>query len=161
MPRQSDQQYLQTHARLRRLWLQANGVYGRILPAKQWHLHAFFQPSKDLTPAELLEHRAKITKERPQLPQHAGKTLAELDQHAVHWALRRVRQPVGAPVAARGGKRQPRNIAVHGVVRPEIDTKKLARALLDIAEQETKHDQADDSLFDDDASLRRKYGKAS
>lgn len=76
MSRLTNHHFIQTHHQLRRLWLHANYVYGHLTATEQWRLHDFFQPSMDLTAAELLAHRRRITAEQPNLPAQAGRALA-------------------------------------------------------------------------------------
>jgi hypothetical protein len=133
MPRRTDQHYLQTHRQLRRLWEHAQSAYGHLSPTEQWLLHDYFQPSKDLTDLELLEHRAQISRERPALPQQAGKALAQLYEAAAQVAVRSVHLSHQAKLPKYA--RQPhRQIQVYGVVNPEIDLHALLHVLLDIAE---------------------------
>jgi hypothetical protein len=132
MPRLNDRQYLKAHKQLRRFWIADNSVFGYLSSNEQWRLHAYFQPSKDLTNDELLVHRREITAQQPNLPHQAGRALAKLQAAAAQHALQRVRlakRPLDK--TPRTGKR---NITVRGVVKPEVDTKRLARAFIALAE---------------------------
>ena len=132
MSRHTDQHYLDTHRQLKRLWQHADSAYGRLTPIEQWQLHDYFQPSKDLTDAELLKHRAEITRKRPALPQQAGKALTKLYAAAATLSLQGVRR-AHQPMPAKYARQKVGQIQVYGVVKPEIDLEKLAKALLEIA----------------------------
>jgi hypothetical protein len=138
MPRLTDQSYLRIHHQLRRFWLNNYIGYADLSSMEQWSLHDYFQPSKDLTDAELLEHRAAITAERPSLPARAGKAYHTLIPIVVHWAAR---LPAARARALQKPGRAPRgnrHITVKSVVRPEIATKALARALIQMATARAK-----------------------
>ena len=138
MSRLTPKQYLRTHRQLRRFWLSDDRLYAELTPLEQWQLHDYFQPSKNLTDEELLAHREHITKERPSLPQQAGRALSKFQAWAAQLGLARVRR-AKAPIAMggrRGGKRRDRHLTVKAVVRPEIDLDKLARALLAVAKDQ-------------------------
>jgi hypothetical protein len=134
MPRLTDQHHLQTHRQLKRFWEHAKSAYGHLTPTEQWQLHDFYQPSKDLTDIELLKHRNEITIKRPSLPQQAGRALAKLYAAAAYGAARGVRLRATATIKpAKRTIHRVRAVQVYGVVKPEPDLKKLARALVQIA----------------------------
>jgi hypothetical protein len=54
-------------------------LYSAISVRQQWDIHAYFQPSKDLSNIELRQHRRDVTTHDPSLPQRAGKALAVTD----------------------------------------------------------------------------------
>jgi hypothetical protein len=115
-------------------------AYGYLSPQEQWQLHDFFQPSHDLSEEQLLAHRVRITAERPALPAQAGRALAKIDQIAAELAVHQVRAKKRAALQMAGGKRtnqrsKDRRIRVLGVVRPEIDTERFARAIIKMAEE--------------------------
>jgi hypothetical protein len=102
----------------------------------KWQLHDFFVPARDLGPLELVAHRVRISAERPSLPHRAGRALKQFDCYVAALAMIRSRQ--GAAVVAGGaaGKRRKvrfGDIKVYGVVRPEIDIRAFARALISLA----------------------------
>jgi hypothetical protein len=135
MPRLSKKEYWKWHKSLRWLWLNHQDAYSYLSPSRQWLLHDFFLPSKDLTKEELLEHRKAITKERPGLPHQAGWALRELNQ-VVH-APATVKQPVETGKAKRGTA----TIRVRSLVKPEIDYDKVAKIFFKLAERQNKHKQ--------------------
>lgn len=115
MPRLTNANFLKIHSQLRLFWLHDQVQFAELTPAEQWNLRAYFQPAKDLTDQQLLVHRKVVTWHRPTLPHQAGKALANL------W-----RGPSMSSIGQR--------LAVLGVVRPEPDIHKLARALKALAE---------------------------
>lgn len=142
MARISDHDFLDAHRRLKRWWDTDVGLYGYLRPGEQWDLHVFFQPSKDLTDEQLLEHRRTITEEEPGLPQRAGKALAKLRREAEMVAVQR------AAAASRPRayvKPKDRQVTVQAVVRPEIDASRLARALISLASEQSKATTKPDS----------------
>ncbi|HVV26283.1 MAG TPA: hypothetical protein VHC21_04620 [Candidatus Saccharimonadales bacterium] len=140
MPRLSKKEYWQWHVKLRWLWLNHQYFYKYLSPTKQWILHDFFQPSKDISREELLAHRKAITKERPGLPHQAGWALRDLNQMIHRYA--KARKPAPAPVTNGRGKSGAKRVKVTGsLVRPEIDPDQMARVLWKIVERKSKlHD---------------------
>jgi hypothetical protein len=138
MPRLTDRHYLKVHKQLKQYWCHLDIVYGYLTSTEQWQLHDYFQPSKDLSETELLQHRRGISNQRPNLPHQAGRALAKLQTRAAHHALQRVRlagQPAGKKTSS---KRHP-GVRVLAVVKPEPDLERLARALwLSAMDQERK-----------------------
>jgi len=67
MPRLSNALYYDRHRFLRSAWLEFDSLYTVLLVHHQWELHAYYQPSKRLTKAELLHHRRAITAKQPSL----------------------------------------------------------------------------------------------
>lgn len=91
----------------------------------------------------LLERRAQVTSERPSLPQQAGRALNRFWETTAQVGMSRVAR-VKEPAAktVRGAER---HLVVRGVVRPEIDTKALARAFVSLAEQRVRRAEAQQS----------------
>jgi hypothetical protein len=132
MPRLTTTRYLAIHTVLHRFWHERHGHPLQYLrPEEQWLIHDYLRISEDLTDAELLEHRARVTKERPSLPAAAGKALKTLE---------RLDLVVVPAQRRRGESAKP---VIFPLVRPEIDHHKFARALLLLAEE---HKPEDDSL---------------
>jgi hypothetical protein len=122
------------HARLRELWLKLEGMYSLLSPRKQWDIHAYYQPSKNLTDQALFTHREIITKENPSLPSRASKAFVELVRkvEAVALASKEARQKQ-APQAVHHTRPRPRVVGVEVtgvVVQPEPDWDKFAWATL-------------------------------
>lgn len=103
----------------------------------QMDLHAYYMLTKDLTNEQLIVHREAVTKKSPSLPHRAGKASKALD--AATERLSQLPKPALAlRPAPRKGKRGPVSIRVTSLVRPEIDAKKLANALLRVAKEMEK-----------------------
>lgn len=109
MPRTSDHAYLKTQ-----LWGHAQIVYAELDPNEHWQLHDYFQPSKDLTDGQLLDHRTAITAKRPSLPLQAGRALAKLDERSAVYALNRIRAQA-VPIGSKGKRQLVRNITIKSV----------------------------------------------
>lgn len=136
MPRLTNAEFLKRHHILRHNWLNNQSIYARLSPRHQWELHAYYQPDKELTDEQLLEHRIKITKEQSSLPARAGK-------HYDHLASSQGSEQDRRAKPAKPGERQ---IRVWSVVRPEPDLRVFAKALVglaaDLAEKEKQHGKA-------------------
>jgi hypothetical protein len=130
MPRLSKKRYWKYHKWLKHLWEEDIMVYAAISPARQRQLHDFFQPSKDMSREELLEHRQRVTAEQPNLPHQAG------------WALKHLQAEIQKPrvVVPQRKYVQNRGAKAHRIIRPEIDANKIARALLLMAYREADID---------------------
>jgi hypothetical protein len=127
MPRLTDKQYLKYRKFLRRLWLQHKEAYSHLTPNQQWQIHEYFRPSEELTNEQLLEHRKDITIQHPSLPHQVGRNIKEFGQ------ILRSKSKSRATVSKYTNKRgQTRNIRVRSIVRPKIDTRRLARALIEL-----------------------------
>lgn len=136
-------------------------AYGYLSSEEQWQLHDFFKPTKDWPDDEALAHRQQITQQRPTLPHQAGRALAKLDEIAARVTVSRVRANHQAATQKTSGKHsnvrnRDRQIQVLGVVNPEIDTKRLARAIVMLAEQLAAGEQreAEGRITDDDLDHR-------
>lgn len=158
MPRLTNQRYLD----LALMWRTDDFTYGTLSPNEQWDLHAYFVPYKSLTEAELLEHRKRISKEQPSLPQRAGRAAEHFKRnyYKVREARRREAQEALERTAARAAAGKKSNyrtapkpkgpLKVYALVNPEIDVKMLAKACiaiarLQLAEEKAKTDVAKDS----------------
>ena len=145
MPRLTNQRYLDINHDLSLMWRTDDFTYGTLSPNEQWDLHAYFVPYKSLSEAELLAHRKRISKERPSLPQRAGRAAEHFKRnyYLVRDARRREAQEAPEHQAARaaaskksGYRTAPRPkgpVKVYAIVNPEIDVKMLARACIGIA----------------------------
>ncbi|MFL6098595.1 MAG: hypothetical protein ACJ71T_01420 [Actinomycetales bacterium] len=130
MPRLTAKQYLKTHDRIRRLWLQIPSVFAEISPIDQWLLHDFFVPDRDLSDLELLAYRDRVAEQRPSLPHQAGRALSRFWEAAAHAGLLRVRRAKVPAGVTKRVRQADRHLVVKPLVRPEIDVHKLARAFL-------------------------------
>jgi hypothetical protein len=133
MPRLTNDRYIKRHLLLRQLWLKHQARYALLKPTQQWDVHDYYRPSEELTRAELLEHRRRVSRERPALPQRASKAFKILIGAA----------PAAPPADTiiNAGPRGDRRIRVRAIVRPQIDVEKLASALLMLAELQAREQQ--------------------
>ncbi len=143
VPRLTNRDYLADREFLVEAWKLFRGIFTAVSYNQQLELHAFYQPSRNLTAEEALVHRAKITRERPNLPQKAGKHFKKVYQAASALSDRLDQEPaldLMQPVKVPAGGR--RHIRVVPLARPEPDLKILANLLLDLAEQELRDEEA-------------------
>jgi hypothetical protein len=132
-------EFYRRHLALKGAWDNGRRFYAELPAHAQWDLHAYYQPSKDLTREMLLKHRRTVAKERPELAagaDRAFKALCLVEQNELEVARQRAANP--AP-PAKIPKSQ-RTIRVRGLVHPEPDAQKLAFALIELAEQ-MRHDR--------------------
>jgi hypothetical protein len=131
MPRLTNKQYLERHRALRRIWLEGQKFFGVLDYNQQMEVHAFYAPARDWTDEELLEHRLKAQELDASLPQRASRGFIKIE--AAFLAPR----PVHSTPAPRGkGK-----LRVIPIARPEVNTKQLARAFIDMAREQVKTEQ--------------------
>lgn len=135
MPRLSNEYYYHRHEFLRWLWLNKDAAYSYLSPNEQWAIHDYYQPSKELSFQELVAHRREVSKERPNLPAVAGKAAHRLYQLVKG---QRSPKPTHRPRQRQSSKRQ---VTIRAVVRPEINMKQLARALIAVAEDMARREQ--------------------
>jgi len=102
-----------------------SGLIRRALLPEQWHLHAYFRFTGGLSDSNALQHRKAVSRDRPALPQQAGRALRRLWQSA--------QAPAVQPVAASGMRRKKvTRVKVRSDVRPQPDVERLAQVLLDL-----------------------------
>jgi hypothetical protein len=116
MPRLTTSDYLFFYHHLREIWETDYSPFGLITTRDQRYLHVYFQLSKHLTDDELLAHRIDVTARQPSLPHSAGRALKHLANP----------KPLRLAQSQEGGRR----IFVYPIARPEIDTKRMADALM-------------------------------
>jgi len=135
VPRLSNRDYVINRKFLQDAWEHFPSVFTRLSYNEQIELHNFYQPSKDWTDEEAINHRKLISQRQPSLPNRVGKHFVRIDQHAKalqDYLANRTAQPVlvtATPSRAKGT----RNIRVQGLARPEPDLMRLAVALLEVA----------------------------
>ena len=118
MPRLTNTDYLQLHHSLRSLWFNRRGAFGLISSQQQRALHRYFLLAKDVTDAELLQHRRDVSMRWPNLPHRARRAVAQ---------LRRIADAVSNGSTATEGRS--RRIVIHAVLRPEPNLTQLIAAL--------------------------------
>ena len=135
MPRLTNQRYVEIHYQLRRYWLKDPAPYLSLTPNEQWNLHAFFKPNKTMTDVELVTHRRTISQQSPALPQRAGRALRKFEG-----AIEAIGRWRAQSSSTANHKRPSMNnpIKVWPLVQPEIDAKKIARALIALAKREVR-----------------------
>jgi hypothetical protein len=127
MPRLSNKDYLATRLAFRDVdaWLHALDLDDFIA------VHRFFAPAKQFTDEEALAHRRAVTAKDPSLPHRVGKILRKQPVKASvaeQQVAREVGAGAGAPVAVGSAGRE-QQLIVRGVLRPEIDLRKLAQII--------------------------------
>jgi hypothetical protein len=137
MPRLTAKDYLRTHDRLRKLWLQDPSVFAELTPTEQRQLHDFFRLANDWSDLQLLQYREAITAEQPSLPHQAGRALNRFWETTTQAAMRRVAH---AKQSASGHrvKQEDRQLVAQPLVRPDIDPEKVARAYVWLARDKAK-----------------------
>lgn len=146
MPRLTNDQHYERHLILKRAWTEMPQLYSALLPKDQAAIHAYYQPSKDLTLEALLQHRRQVAKERPGLPAAAGRAYKlMLQEHERQRHLAAVRATEPQPTQpAKKPKRVPRSqrqLRVTSLLRPEPDLQKLAGALIELAKEQMRETQ--------------------
>lgn len=132
MPTLSDEDYLVRHVMLHRVWGKDTRPFTHLTYQQQSDIHDYYQPAKILTNEELLAHRKKITKTDPSLPHRASRAFLVMLRPETQ------PEPASAGIDAKG-----RKITVRPLVKPEIDTEKLASALLDMVKKMTPEERAE------------------
>ena len=131
MPRITNQQYLERHNALRRIWLEDQEFFGALDYNQQMEVHAFYAPAREWSDQELIEHRAKARELDASLPHRASKGFLQIETAFL------APRPVRTPVPRGKGK-----VRVIPIAKPEIETRKLAMAFMQLAEQQLKEEAA-------------------
>ena len=136
MPRLNFTTYCHIHDQLHRFWLGNNQLFAELTIAEQWHLHDYFQLTKDWPKSELLSHRRTISTERPDLPAKAGRAYAKFRAHAASWAMDiRRAQPHAERLLHVRPKPAHHAVRVTATVKP-FDADKLAQVIWLMANQQ-------------------------
>ncbi len=148
MPRLSNQLYYDRHRFLKQAWHEFRELYTLLPVDKQWAVHDYYQPTKDLNQSELLHHRQVITKQRPVLAAKANKSYtvmyrafrvafeyAEGDESRFRQALDQFAQPRSYVTHTYAVGNRQRTSRITATAKPELDAKRYARALLALVEQ--------------------------
>jgi hypothetical protein len=152
MPRLTTKSYKQAHNQLRRLWLRGHSVVADLSVAEQHQLFDYFWPSRKMTDRELLIYRKAITLLRPSLPQQAGRALSKLYARLAARAVVQLREPRRSLSRAR--HHGDHHISVRAVVRPEVDVRRLVRAILAVADGDAQDPASSHGRPEDGAELR-------
>jgi hypothetical protein len=133
MAKLTNRQYLSRHARLRHVWNEDHRFFTLLTYQQQRDLHDYFQPTKDWTDQEPIDHRHKVSRADPGIPQRAGRALKAM--------LRPENQP--RPRPATTTKSRVKNITVHPLAKPELDVEKLAMALVGMIKHMSPEERAE------------------
>lgn len=131
MPRLTAQHYLELHAILQGQWLTNPRPFSYITAKQQWDIHAYFQPHRQWSDAGLLAYRKQVTIADPSLPHRAGRALKKLIENTRHMEALAVQASTSTDSKHHIGNMKP--VAIYPLVKPEIDTHKIARALVGYA----------------------------
>lgn len=139
MPRLLHPYYRQHYLALRAELLRGGHAFVVLTSAEQIAIHDFYQPSLELTDAQLRELRKRVTKVDPSLPHRAGKAYARIapfigDGHP---------PMLGGTSTVRASKRKGelRRTTVWGEVQPHIDPEQLVKILLDAAMEQLRRER--------------------
>lgn len=142
MPRLTDSTYLKQRAYLVGLWERDGYELTLMRATEQWELHGFFRLAEPLTDEQALAHRREVTAEDSSLANRAGKAYARLLSEVAANDARLAAMPTSLPPRKRGDPKPTRNITVRTLVRPEIDYKRLAQALYEMALLDEKRNKS-------------------
>jgi hypothetical protein len=151
MARITNQQFIDRHFLLLSIWNDGLAQLFSVLPSHiQWDVHRYYQPTRNLTDQELIAHRQAATATDPSLPHRASRGFARMKRAYVvarqaadaagkkDTEFLRVVTPLQPVRAHAAGKRR---ILVHGIAKPELDTKRLARLLVEQADRDLADQQ--------------------
>lgn len=134
MPRLTPTAYLRHRNYLARLWIQSEGDAFAFIPTSaQRDLHDYFALTVRITNDEALEHRAAMTEAFPSLPSQAGRAYVALKSDQQNVPNQMVRDHLAARTSTYTSGKTTRSLRVLAIARPEIDHRRLARALLALA----------------------------
>lgn len=68
------------HRFLKKAWTEFPTLYSVLPVPRQWGVHAYYQPTKNLTETELREHRTSISNTRPHLAASASQDFERMYQ---------------------------------------------------------------------------------
>jgi hypothetical protein len=131
MPRLTNKQYLERHRALRRIWLEGQRFFGVLGYNQQMEVHVFYVPARDWSDTEMLEHRRKVQEADAALPHRASRGFIKMEA-----AFLAPRPATRAPVPRDKGK-----LRVTPIARPEVNVEQLARAFMDLAQQQIESEQ--------------------
>lgn len=129
MSRLTQTNYLRNHELLRADRAANRQAFVFLSASEQWDLFAYYLPHELREAAALLAHRQEISRLDPSLPQRAGRAFH-------HW--RRIEAAL--PAYKAWVTKQPhltsqkdRRVKVFGEVNPELDPKKFAEIIIELA----------------------------
>ena len=147
MPRVTPSEHYKRYHFLRTAWLEFPKLYALLPLHAQWQVHEFYQPSKDITKAELTRHIRHLADTKPALVHQAGKHVRlmqrvfrhvskELDIPRSEWgrAFSSVIQQVNPLSASSPPERNGQRYTISVAVRPKMDVKIFSSVLVELAE---------------------------
>lgn len=137
MPRLTNPAYLAKRQRLADAWEFRPGLFAGLQTFEQRDLHRYFALSRDFYDDDALLYRREVTKLLPSLPAQAGRAYAHFERMIAADRLRRTQRPV-VTSRTKSSPRPTRVVTVQALVEPELDVKRLARVLLDLAIEDAK-----------------------
>ncbi len=112
-------------------------MFAELSPQEQWYLHDYFRPSEQLSDDELLAHRKAISRQRPSLPQSAGRAFNLLVRMLQRSWSRSRRDPEARGAVANHAVH---HIIVRAVVQPKPDVDMYARAVVQMVMKKHRDD---------------------
>jgi hypothetical protein len=141
MPHLPDSYYFQHYVALRDEWLRGAFAFTVLTPTEQIAVHNYYEPSLELSDAQLRAHRKRVTLEQPSLPHRAGRAYARI---APFLDGTGVPTPAATSVVVAGRRKgELRRISVYGEVQPHIDPARIAQILLDAAMEQLRRERAE------------------
>lgn len=137
MPRLTDGTYLDIRHHLMTVWELRSDLLGNLAYFEQRDLHRFFAMSHEMYDDDALAYRREVTRQSSSLPSQAGRAYAKLERVIAEDRARRA-TPATKTVRAKGSPRLQRVVTVKGIAQPEIDARRVARLLVDLAVQDEK-----------------------
>ena len=132
MPRLTNAQYLYQRQRLRTSWQHRQAEPFTTLTAdEQLRLYVYFAPREEFTDKEAIAHRKLATATYLSLPQQAGRAYVRVLPYLDP-------ERSGPVLRERQTKKARGEVVVHASRRDQIDTQKLARALVNMAKEDSK-----------------------
>lgn len=134
------------HRFLHMVWQGFPEFFTTLSFADQRRVHDYYRPHLNLTDEQLVAHQARLRAEQPGLPSTAGRAFKKLD--TVYQLT--FKQAKGDPERWRAilnahqhgitgsPDRRGRRLKVSVLARPDIDTKRIARALVQHANESTE-----------------------
>lgn len=144
VPRLTDKEYLSRREFLVDAWKLCPAVFIVVSYNQEMELHAYYQPTKQMTNKEAMNHRHQITAQYPNLPNRAGKGVARVEAEALCVMRLQEDEPPQDPtkrirMPARRGKGYAREVPL---AKPEVDVNHLTKAVLDYFESEARREVA-------------------
>ena len=129
MPRLTNKQYLERCRALRQIWLSGQKFFGVIPYKQQLDVHLFYAPARNWSDEEMIEHRLNVQEFDSSLPQRASRGFTQIEAAFL--------APVNDPAKRRVPMSETK-VRVTAIARPEINSKLMTHALLELGRQQEK-----------------------